>query len=386
MLDEKLISLIEGLIGENSLLKAVLSSPRNKTAPQKITIRPVLIKNKLLYQFSHHHKQKILHENIPPSKCKDVFMELLPQYKQALFCSPADNYQVLFNKTGQATILRKSPSESSLNVLSHNRQKNYILKEGTPFPFLVELGVMSPSGKIFADKRDKFRQINRFLEMIEDVIPQFPNNKTLRIVDFGCGKAYLTFALYHFLHVEKKYDLKITGLDLKADVVTFCQTVADKLGFSQLQFLQGDITAYSTDDFVDMVVCLHACDTATDAALQKAVHWKAKVILAVPCCQHELFKQVKCESLDPLLTHGILKERFAALVTDAARSQWLEILGYKTQILEFIDMEHTPKNLLIRAIRHPNKDSKIKLIENYKAFKKLLNITPTIEKMFKDDY
>lgn len=385
MLDTKLKALIEELVKDATLIQAVLSSPRNKTSPQKITIRPVLIKNQISYQFSHHYEQKVIHENVIPNQSIDVIMKLIASYKQALFCTAAENYQVLLNKTGQATILRKPPSKKTLPTLSHNRQKNYILKEGTPIPFLVELGVMSASGKILSEKQDKFRQINRFLEMIDDVIPHLNKNKTIKIVDFGCGKAYLTFALYHLLHVERKYDVQITGLDLKADVVVFCQNVADKLEFTQLCFLQGDINAYSTKDSVDMVVCLHACDTATDAALEKAVRWNAKVIMAVPCCQHELFKQVKCEILDPLLKHGILKERFAALVTDAVRAQFLEILGYNTQILEFIDMEHTPKNLLIRAVRQPEKANKLKLIENYLIFKKLLAINPIIEKMFIKD-
>lgn len=380
-MDNKLKQLIESLLKDNSLLHAVLSSPRNKTSAQKVVVRPVSIKNKTIYQFSQHYPQKVIHKNWAPHQCKDLFIELFSDYKQALFCTSADDYHILLNKKA-ATILRKAPTKKPLQMVSHNRPKNYILQEGTPIPFLIELGVMSPSGKIVSEKRDKFRQINRFLEMIGDVLPYLSKNKTLRIVDFGCGKAYLTFALYHFLHVENNYDIEIAGLDLKADVVAFCQEIADKLQYKKLRFLQGDIQAYSTNDPIDMMVCLHACDTATDAALEKAVHWKAKVILAVPCCQHELFKQVECENLDPLLKHGILKERFAALATDAARCQFLEIVGYKTQILEFIDMEHTPKNLLIRAVYQPGKENKAQLIKNYLDFKKLLNISPQIEKLF----
>lgn len=394
MIDTKLQSLIEGLLEERNLLQAILSSPRNKNSAKKITIRPVMIKKNVVYQLSHQYEQKVIHENIATNKFLQTMMKWIPSYKQAFFYASTENYHVLLNKANEATILRKPSSPKPLKRLTHNRPKNYLLEEGKPIPFLIELGVMSSSGKIFPDKRDKFRQINRFLEMIDDIIPHltkkpFGNSqietgsKQLQIVDFGCGKAYLTFALYHYLHVEKKYNVMITGLDLKADVVSFCQKVADKLQFSQLRFLQGDISDYSTKEPVDMVVCLHACDTATDAALEKAVRWKATVILAVPCCQHELFKQIKCESLNPLLTHGILKERFSSLATDAARSQILEILGYKTQILEFIEMEHTPKNLLIRAIRHTHPKNRSKLIKIYHDFKELLNINPTIEQLFK---
>jgi SAM-dependent methyltransferase len=385
MNESNLQALLEEWISNETLLQGVLSSPRDKASPQKITLRPITIKSQKVYQLSLQHAQKVVHENIYSKNIVGALLKILPQYKQALFCTSAGDFHILFNKKGEATVLRKPPSKTELQVLSHNRPKNYLLKEGTPIPFLVELGVMSPSGKVHADKRDKFRQINRFLEMIDDILPHLPKDKTLRIVDFGCGKAYLTFALYHLLHIEKKYDLEIIGLDLKEDVVSFCQNVAKKLGFSHLRFIQGDIQSFSEEEEVDLVVCLHACDTATDEALAKAVEWNAQVILAVPCCQHELFKQVKCESLSPLLSHGILKERFAALVTDAARAQFLEILGYKTQVLEFIDLEHTPKNLLIRAVRQKRKVNQSELIANYKNFKELLHINPKIEKIFVEE-
>lgn len=375
-------SLITHLIKNQEFIQAILSNPKNKTFPKKITVRPVKVKNTLYYQFSYQKQEKVIHENITSEQCSDLLVQWLRDYKQAFIHSQDRDYHILVNKKGQPTILEKKPSNRSLRTLSHNRQKNYILQEGAPIPFLIELGVMSNTGKIFADKQDKFRQINRFLEMIEDIIPHLPIDQKVHIIDFGCGKAYLTFALYHYLHILKKYDLQITGLDLKEDVVGFCQTVADKLYFSGLHFSQGDIKTFEKDEPVDLVVCLHACDTATDEALKKGVQWNAKIILAVPCCQHELYKQVECDVLNPLLKYGILRERFASLVTDAARAQWLEILGYKTQILEFIEMEHTPKNLLIRAIRHPGKINQSQLIENYQRFKNLLNIQPTIEKLF----
>ncbi len=381
MIDSSLRSLISRLIKEQDLIQVVLGSPKSKASPKKVNVKPVFIKNTMHYQFSFQQEQKVLHENILSEKCAELLIKLIPDYKQVFFYSKNKDYHILVNKKGKTTILEKAPSQKPLKMFSHNREKNYILKENTPISFLIELDIMSSSGKVFADKRDKFRQINRFLEMIEDIVSYLPKDKTLHIIDFGCGKAYLTFALYYYLHEQSKYHLKITGLDLKEDVVTFCQSIADKLGFSDLQFSHGDIKTYKTDSSVDLVVCLHACDTATDEALKKAVEWNAKVIMAVPCCQHELLEQVECEILNPLLKQGILKERFAALVTDAARAQWLEIVGYKTQILEFIDMEHTPKNLLIRAVRQPRITNKSKLIDNYNRFKNLLGIHPTIEKL-----
>lgn len=379
-MDEKLRSLIRSIVNEEKLQYAVLSSPREKTAPQKISIRPFNENNHIVYQFSYYYPQKVLHENYDSPKVQEVILQNLQNYKQALFCSSVHDYQILINKKSEATILKKPPTKSSLKMASHNRQKNYCLQEGDKIPFLIELGVQSASGKIIAQKYDKFRQINRFLEMVQDILPNLPKDRPIRMIDFGCGKAYLTFALYHYLHIVLGYDLQMVGLDLKTDVVAYCQTVANKLQFSKLQFEKGDINSYSTNDSVDLMVCLHACDTATDAALEKAIQWKTKVILAVPCCQHELYHQVSCESLQPLLKHGILKERFAALATDAARAQLLEMAGYKTQILEFIDLEHTPKNLLIRAVLQEKIQNVDDLKNHYKLYKNYLNILPDLDK------
>jgi SAM-dependent methyltransferase len=267
----------------------------------------------------------------------------------------------------------KKKGQRALTLLDHNRKKEYLLAEGQPIPFLVELGVMTAEGKVVAKRYHKFKQINRFLELIEDLLPALSKERPLTIIDFGCGKSYLTFALYHFL-TASGYQLNIVGLDLKKEVIENCNALAKKLGYQGLSFQVGEISGYSTDQPVDMVVVLHACDTATDEALAQAVQWKSRVILAVPCCQHQLYSQIKSEELAPLLKHGIMKERFAALATDALRAMKLEIEGYKTQILEFIDMEHTPKNLLIRAIRQEKKGNTDKLEQDYRQFKKLLNI------------
>lgn len=382
---QKLIGFLEDLVAKQSLLKGTLSDPRDKTLASKVTIRPIVLKNKTFYQCTYQYPQKVVHKNIEPLQFEKACLQMLTDYKKAFFSTLSEDFHLLINKKGHATILSKPSSKKTQTNFLHNRPKNYILKESHPIPFLVELGVMSSTGNIYADKRSKFRQINRFLEMVEDVLSYLPKDKTLRIVDFGCGKSYLSFALYHFLHEEKKYEVEMIGLDLKEDVISFCQGVTEKLKFNGLHFQLGDIGSYSTDQPIDLVITLHACDTATDAALEKAIRWNAKVILAVPCCQHELFKQIRCESLNPILSHGILKERFAALATDAVRVQFLEMMGYKTQILEFIDMEHTPKNLLIRAVYHGIKPNQNELLEKYKDFQNLLKITPSIEIMLKTE-
>lgn len=235
--------------------------------------------------------------------------------------------------------------------LSHNRKKKYILDPGEKVGFLIDLGVQSQEGKIIHAKYDKFRQINRFLEFIEDVLPQLPKDREVTIVDFGCGKSYLSFAMYHYLKKLKGYQVHIIGLDLKEDVIAECSRLAGKYGYQGLDFYVGDIAHFQEVERVDMVVTLHACDTATDYALDKAIRWGAKVILSVPCCQHELNGQMENALLEPLFRYGLIKERMAALVTDALRGQILESRGYQVQLLEFIDMEHTPKNILIRAVK-----------------------------------
>lgn len=249
-------------------------------------------------------------------------------------------------------------------------------------PFLIELGIMNASGKVLAPKYDKFRQINRFVELIADIVPHLPTDRTLNIIDFGCGKSYLTFALYHYLKEIQGFDLRVIGLDLKEDVIRHCSDLAERFGYEGLQFLVGDIAQYDGLEQVDMVVTLHACDTATDAALEKAIRWQAGVILSVPCCQHELFRQVEAQVLAPLLQHGILKERFSALATDAIRASLLDLLGYKTQLLEFIDMEHTPKNILIRAVKAaaPKADELAAAARSYMEFRSLLSAEPYLEK------
>ena len=259
--------------------------------------------------------------------------------------------------------------------------KQYILKEGVGVPFLIDLGIMTSEGKIVKSKYDKYKQINRFLEFIEDILPNLDKDKEISIIDFGCGKSYLTFAMYYYLKELQGYNVKITGLDLKEDVIAKCNELKERYGYDKMQFLKGDIASYEGTNQVDMVVTLHACDTATDYAMYKATIWGAKVILSVPCCQHELNKQISCEEIGSILQHGLIKERMAALFTDALRANLLETLGYKVQVMEFIDMEHTPKNILIRAVKSKTEIServKSKKLMEYQKTIDFLNVNPTL--------
>ena len=301
-------------------------------------------------------------------------------FRQLQLESELGSVNVLSSKKGKLTIKEKKKKKEGnlcdkpirMEALSHNRKKRYILEEGKPVEFLIDLGVMTSEGKIVHSRYDKFRQINRFLEFIEDILPKLTRDREVTILDFGCGKSYLTFAMYYYL---------IVGLDLKEDVIEKCSVLAKKYGYEKLTFCQGDIASYEGVDRVDMVVTLHACDTATDYALAKAVAWEASVILSVPCCQHELNRQIHNEVLAPVFSYGVLKERIAALMTDGLRAQMLEQAGYDTQILEFIDMEHTPKNLLIRAV-HTGKKKENK--EQLRACLDAFGLHPTLERLLKE--
>lgn len=385
---ENLEQLLQDNVTNGVLTQGTLNNVRKKdpTSFSKVDVKPVKVRDELLYQFSYYYSQKVQHENVPPEEAAHRMMALFQEvFKQGLLYTQEADYHVLISKKGKVTILKKAPTRTHVE-LTHNRKKRYVLEEGTAIPFLVELGVMTADGKVVAKRYDKFRQINRFLEMIEDVVPHLQQERTLNIVDFGCGKSYLTFALYHFLREIRGLNVNVIGLDLKEDVIAHCNALCARFGYGDhLQFLVGDIAQYNELEHVDMVVTLHACDTATDAALEKAVRWGADVILSVPCCQHELFSQVENETLTPMLQHGILKERFSALATDSVRAHLLDIVGYSTQLLEFIDMEHTPKNLLIRAVK--SKTSAVereKLVQRYVAFKEFLHIEPYLEKALAD--
>lgn len=347
------------LINENMIL-AVLSGCRRKDAPSRVRIRPVEVKGEILYQASVPEGAKMLHRNYRREELVGFLKESLDgTYSQLQVQGRQADGGVLVSKKGKHTVkIKPHEVKENTKILSHNRVKQYILPQGKPVPFLVDLGVMTREGRVREAAYDKYRQINRFLEFIQDVLPKLPKDREITIVDFGCGKSYLTFAMYYFFRELKGYQVKIIGLDLKEDVIRRrCSRLAEEYGYDNLQFLQGDIAGYEGLEKADMVVTLHACDTATDFALAKAVQWDAKVILSVPCCQHELNGKIRNDLLAPVLKYGILKERMSALITDGIRANLLESAGYSVQILEFIDMEHTPKNLLIRAVKTGKKQS-----------------------------
>ena len=369
------------------LNQLVLSNPAEKDHLQKVKVRPILIRGALVFQAEEFTKTQAFHKNLGAQELKSYLSDMLSgTFKQAEVLSELGSATVLVSKKGTMTVkTRKNPPakmQAGETKLQHNRQKRYVIPEGHPVPFLVDLGVQTQDGRIVKSRYDKFRQINRFLEFIEDILPKLDKTRENVIIDFVCGKSYLTVAMYYYLHEMKGYPIRIIGLDLKKDVISHCGKLAEHYGYDNLKFYHGDIASYEGVDHVDMVVTLHACDTATDYALEKAVRWGAKVILSVPCCQHELNKQMKNDLMEPVLHYGLIKERMAALYTDALRAELLEQQGYRTQILEFIDMEHTPKNILLRAVYEGKPKHNEKEIQQILEF---LQIEPTLYQILGKD-
>ena len=367
----------------DKLIDMVISGQKNKSEDKavKVRIRPVILKNEIEYQVSEFVGRKVLHSNHSAADVKKKIIDYMTEdFKQAQINMTDAAATILSSKSKTLTCKYKKAGQLKVQRdLSHNRTKKYIIQEGRPVAFMIDLGVMGQDGKIIRTRYDKFRQINRFLEYIEDILPKLDKERELTIIDFGCGKSYLTFAMYYYLKELKGYNIRIIGLDLKADVIEHCNELRTRYGYDKLDFYVGDIATYKDVDKVDMVVTLHACDTATDYALAKAVKWGAEVILSVPCCQHEANRTIKSDILSPVMDYGILKERMAAIVTDAARAKLLTANGYDTQILEFIDMEHTPKNLLIRAVKSSKED--ISAREKTKDMLEALNLELTIDKL-----
>lgn len=378
---QQLVQLLQETFTDR-LKQVILSNSKDKDKISKVKIRPVLLKNKLLFQESAYIGTKVFHENYPAQEMLQKTIDYVQNnFKQAEIETLDFKAVVLVSKKGKVTVKKQAvrKAESSSVALEHNRKKQYILETDKPIDFLVDLGVQDKDGKIRKSHYDKFKQINRYLEFVRDILPHLDEKKQIRIIDFGCGKSYLTFALYYYLHIIEGYNLSVVGLDLKEDVIEKCNGLSKKYGYDNLKFIRGDIATYEDTQDVDMVVSLHACDTATDFALLKAIGWNAKVIFAVPCCQHEVNRQLKSELLAPALKYGLIKERMAALLTDAVRANMLEEMGYDTDVLEFIDMEHTPKNILIRGVKRTkmkNNGKKDKLIEMTEA----LHIKTTLQK------
>lgn len=378
---EEIRTLCEECIGEN-LYQIIISKAKNPDSFSKVKVRPLLMKGELMYQVSEIRGTQIFHINLQKEELIDRLTEYLSKdFLQAEISTSSLQATVLISKKGRITIKKKRQQKEDKIDLSHNKVKNYILQEGIPVPFLVDLGIQTADGKVVKSRYDKFRQINRYLEFIADIMPILPTDRPIRIIDFGCGKSYLTFALYYYMNILCKRDIRVVGLDLKEKVIEDCNQLAKRYGYQHLSFVAGDVSQYKTEKQVDMVVTLHACDTATDYALEKAVKWGAGVILTVPCCQHEVNLQIQNEILQPLLKYGLLKERMSALITDGIRANLLEEQGYQVQVMEFIDMEHTPKNILIRAVKDFRGKKRKTGIENTTEF---LRVENTLQKLFKE--
>ena len=379
--------LIENLFNEKNILRMIFSNPykKDKESIGKVTVKPYESSDDVKYQFTYQFENRVAHSNLDLDDSIDETVALITNiFKQVLINTNDKEYHILSNKSKKINIIERANQVAHKEMkLSHNREKQYIIKDNKVVPFLVELGVMNLQGKVLNDKYDKFKQINRFIEFVQDIVEEFDSKKTINIIDFGCGKSYLTFDIIYYLTEILNYKVNIVGLDLKKDVINKCNQIVSKYRMKGIRFQVGDIKDYKETE-VDMVVTLHACDTATDYALYNAIKWDARVILSVPCCQHELNKQIKTDNLKALTDYGIVKERISALMTDVTRAKLLELNGYKTQLLEFIDMEHTPKNILIRAVKRNKNINYKKQKEELDNLKKEFNYTITLDKLLNE--
>lgn len=369
------------------LQKIILSKPKEKAQEYK---KIVIERKKDYFQAARYTQKQVFHVNLQKEELTNFLVEQLTNaFSQLNAWDEQKEYMLMISKKGKVTFKGKAGNQQPAakeQDAAHNRKKNYILEEGKVIPALVDMGIYTKEGKIVRTMYDKFRQINRFLEIVDDGVKEYGKDE-IHIIDFGCGKSYLTFILYYYFTEIRKMKTHIIGLDLKKDVIEKCNLAAQKYGYDNLHFELGDINGYQAPFDVDMVVTLHACDTATDFALYNAIQWKAKMIFSVPCCQHELNKQMKTEDLSLFTRYGIIKERMSALTTDAIRGNLLEYCGYKTQILEFIDFEQTPKNLLIRAMRKPVVPVSVKkryLAEVHAAMEEF-HVNPTLYRLLSED-
>ena len=384
---EDLIKSIKEILSEEIIKIVIINRINKEFAYNKINIeQKINNKGKKYYQIEKFTDKQVFHENI---EAKDLEKELINlvnnNYKQVAAWSNETTFDLKISKKGKVFLGKKKGNNKNIVNKSHNKEKNYILKEGMIIEPLIDLGVFTKEGKVINSKYDKYKQINRFIEIIDDEIKK-NDYKELTILDFGCGKSYLTFVLYYYFVKIKNIKVKMIGLDLKEDVIKKCNEIAKRYKYDNLHFELGDINGYKYENNVDMVITLHACDTATDYALYNAVKWNAKMIFSVPCCQHEFNAQINPESLSIISKYGIIQERVSALMTDAVRGNLLEAVGYKTQLLEFIDIAHSPKNILIRASKSKiSLEKKEKALNEVDALIKEFNFNPTLLNLLKND-
>ncbi len=369
----ELNNIIEGISG---IIKATISKPKGNCEYKKITVSKT-DKDYLVEMFT---EKQAFHKHV--SDINEFIISNCENFLQLNIWDASFEHIILISKKGHISYKRKA-MQSEVKTHEHNRKKKYLIEEGTVVPPLVDMGIFTREGKVVRQMYDKFRQINRFIELIDDEIRD-SKFETINIIDFGCGKSYLTFIVYYYLTEIKGIKANITGLDLKADVIENCNRAAEKYGYTGLHFEIGDINGYKCKEKPNMVITLHACDTATDYALYNAVEWGADMIFSVPCCQHEVNSQIKSDNLSCLTRYGIIKERTSALITDAIRANMLWYKGYNTQVLEFVDMSHTPKNVLIRGVKSqiPQK-TRDKYLHEAEALIKEFNLSPTIYNLMK---
>ena len=370
----------------------VISRPRDKkNTVSKLRIRPVMIKGNLMFQETSYDGPKALHKNLDKVSLVDGIMDLMERdYVQIELAADDASATGLVNRKGELSLkVKRTPDKAAGRMLpktslAHDRKKKRILEEGKPVGFLIDLGLMTEDGHVVKSGFDKYRQINRFLEFVDDITFALPKDREIRILDFGCGISYLTFAVYYYFKELKGYDVRITGLDLKEDVIIKCNELRDKYGYEKLDFVCGDVADHFERDRggCDLMLTLHACDTATDYALYNAIKRNAGIILSVPCCQHEVNKQIDSSMLAPIMKYGIIKERMSALITDGVRAELLDACGYDVQLLEFIDMEHTPKNILIRAVKKKGRvKNEPKISRELEIMLDEMNIKPALYRM-----
>lgn len=372
---------------KDEIIKIVISNKLSKEVKyNKIAVNLKEANKGKFYQIEKFTDKQVFHENISFENIYEKVYECLNgNYKQLSAWSDNYTYDMKISKKGKVFLGKKKSDNSKVVKKGHNKEKNYILKEGMIIEPLIDLGVFTKDGKVINSKYDKYKQINRFIEIIDDEIKK-NDYKELTILDFGCGKSYLTFVLYYYFVKIKNINVKMIGLDLKEDVIKKCNEIAQRYNYDNLHFELGDINGFKYNNKVDMVITLHACDTATDYALYNAVKWNSKMIFSVPCCQHEFNAQMKSDELSILTKYGIVQERIAALMTDSVRANLLECAGYKTQLLEFIDISHSPKNILIRASKsNVSKEKREKSLKEVNNLIETFNFNPTLFKLLKSD-